>query len=84
MVTFTQQPDTNATFTRPGKYRITHVFQLQDNDETENTGQYTLSVDVDSWEDIGRTIDDMLTFPEGSGWTLSITVNALGQEEVNA
>jgi hypothetical protein len=68
--------DSNAPFTAPNGYRITHRFQYQDDDVT-NSGQYVQSADVESWEDIGQVVETMLNYPDSAGFTLSIDIQAI-------
>jgi hypothetical protein len=64
---------------QPDGYRIVHTFQHQSTDtgtEEELTEQTIETVDVTSWDDICRVLDDLFLHT-GSGYTLSVRVTAL-------
>jgi hypothetical protein len=74
--------DRQTVFPAPTGYRITHVFQVADDDGKPEDLQYVESMDVETWEHITPTIEVMLTRTRTEGWTVSITVaqtNLLGE-----
>jgi hypothetical protein len=50
-----------AAAPEPSGYRITHVFQVANEDDESPSHQYVESMDVDTWEHITTAIDVMLT-----------------------
>lgn len=81
-VSFTESDEGNA-MSAPGGYAITHVFQMQSDEET-NQGQYTHTVAVEDWTEVAPAIEFLMTFPEGAGYTVSLDVrsrNAMEPEQ---
>ena len=56
----------------PTGYRITHVFQVAD--EEEELYQYVETTDVDSWEHVTPATNVMKTRTRSGIWTVSISV----------
>lgn len=65
------------TVPEPSGYRITHVFQVANEDGAPENLQYVESTDVETWEHITSAIEVMLTRTRAEGWTVSITVAQL-------
>jgi hypothetical protein len=71
-----ERPDDNAVCYSPGGYVIEHVFQMQDDEETNN-GQYTETAQVEDWTELAFALDHMLTYPHTAGFTVSVTITAI-------
>ena len=56
-------------------YRITHVFQVIDDDGQPEDLQYIEVMEVETWEHVTPTIDTLLTRTHADGWTVGITVS---------
>jgi hypothetical protein len=66
-----------STAPEPAGYRITHVFQVANEDGEAEDLQYVESMDVETWEHITPAIDVLLTRTRAEGWTVSMTVAQL-------
>lgn len=57
----------------PSGYRVTHVYQVADEEESEGM-QYVELMDVETWEHIGPAVETLMTRTRADGWTVAITI----------